>query len=139
MADNDRAGAGITILIAEDDPTARNILSLILPKRFPGIKQLLAENGREGLELFRQHKPEIVVTDIAMPIMDGFAMAGAILSRDPETFIIGISAHRDEEYRRRAAEVGIGVHVEKPVDLKRLFEEIEGCVASVLRQREGVS
>lgn len=121
----------ITILIAEDDPTARNVLSLTLPMKFPQVTVLLAQNGQEGLELFREHHPQIVLTDIAMPVMDGFALAGAISAQDPETVIISISAQGDEEYLRRAARAGIRYHVDKPVDLKALFTQIERYIGAL--------
>ena len=119
---------GITILIAEDDPVAREVLSMTLPKRFPQVTPLLAQNGKEGLELFERHHPAIVLTDIAMPVMDGLDMARAISAASPETVIIGISAQGGEDYLRRAARAGIRFHVDKPLDLKTLFAEIERCL-----------
>lgn len=117
--------SGIAILIAEDDPVARDVLGMTLPKRFPRVTPLLARNGQEALELFRRCRPGIVLTDIAMPILDGFELARAISAASPDTVIISISAQGDEEYLRRAAQAGIRFHVDKPVDLKTLFAELE--------------
>lgn len=138
MPSSSRKRDEITLLIAEDDGAAREMLQKTLPRRFPGVKALVASNGEEGLKLFLRHTPEIVLTDIAMPIMDGFAMAREISSRRPETVIIAISAHSSREFRDRIAEAGIVQHVEKPIDLRRLFAEIETGMTSVLEKRAAV-
>jgi two-component system cell cycle response regulator len=131
MQGAEQSPRGVTILIAEDDPMARNVLGMTLPKKFPQVRALLAANGQEGLELFQRHHPEIVLTDIAMPVMDGFALAGAISAQNPDTVIISISAHGGEEFRRRAAEAGIRCHVEKPLDLKALFSQLERYIGAL--------
>lgn len=138
MPSADLAGLGAdTILVAEDDLTARAILSEVLPRRFPGMKIILAENGQEGLNLFLQHNPKLVVTDVAMPVMDGFAMARAIRSIRPETVIISISAHTSKEYRTRAVEAGISFQVEKPLNLKSLFLIIEKVLLPMPQEERG--
>ena len=65
----------IALLYVEDESEARNMLSRMLAVNYPGLVIQVAENGESGLELFRQLRPQIVLTDINMPVMNGIQMA----------------------------------------------------------------
>jgi YesN/AraC family two-component response regulator len=68
----------IALLLVEDEPNARDMLKAMLARNYPGLRVYAAENGADGLDLFREHHPEIVVTDISMPVMNGIQMTREI-------------------------------------------------------------
>ncbi len=121
----------ISILCAEDDPVTRNLLSIMIAKKFPEVQLYQAENGQAGLELYKARKPDIVITDLRMPLLDGIQMAGEIKSLDPETVIIVVSAHNDAQYLLKAIEIGINHYVMKPVDHHQLISVIEKSIAGI--------
>jgi len=85
-----------TLLYVEDDRDTRN---RVIPFLAPRVKTLwVAENGEKGLELFEKCSPDIVVTDLGMPKMDGIQMARAIRAIDEEIPII-MTASFSEDYR----------------------------------------
>jgi PAS domain S-box-containing protein len=122
----------IAILYAEDDSVTRNILAKMIPLKFPDIDFYPAENGKIGLDIFKKHKPDIVITDINMPIMDGIRMAAAIKALRPETIIIIISAYGDTTYLLDSIELGVNHYIMKPIDYKKLFMTIGKCVNSII-------
>ncbi|HEY4744026.1 MAG TPA: PAS domain S-box protein [Desulfuromonadaceae bacterium] len=115
----------LAILYAEDEADARELLSSVLTMKYPDVRLHLAETGQMGLELFRAHRPGIVITDINMPMMDGIQMSGEIKALEPETVIIALTAHSDTKYLLNAIEIGINHYVLKPVDYGHLFAIID--------------
>ena len=73
---------GLSVLYVEDDEEIREQLARILRRRVGAL--YLAGNGLEGVEAYRRHRPDLVITDILMPLMDGLAMAAEI-RRDSRT------------------------------------------------------
>lgn len=121
----------ISMLFVEDDPVAREILSIMITRKFPAVKLHVAENGKIGLKLFKAQQPDIVITDINMPVMDGIRMASEIKALNPDVPIVVISAHSDTDYLLSAINLGINQYVLKPVDQQKLFAAIAKCVASI--------
>lgn len=119
------------ILIVEDIPHIRELLEVTL--RFKGYPVVTARDGREALERIEAHKPAVVITDILMPKLDGFALAHQ-LRRDPATKnipIIFLSAtYLAPEDKDFAMRLGAVRFLEKPVDT----EEFLLTVAEVLTQ-----
>lgn len=115
----------LTILCVEDEEWVRESLTDFLKRRFATVYS--AKNGDEGLELFRAHMPDIVMTDIQMPIMNGLAMSRAIKDIDPDTPIAIVSAFNDIEYLLEAIDIGIESYVNKPVDSKKLQYNLYRC------------
>jgi diguanylate cyclase (GGDEF)-like protein/PAS domain S-box-containing protein len=110
----------------EDEPLARRKLTGLLRRRFSQI--LVAEDGEAGLELFRRHRPLLVVTDLRMPRMDGIAMARAIKAEAPGTRIIFTTALDDAEFLLTAIEIGVTDYVLKPLAPARLFAAVDKCL-----------
>jgi PAS domain S-box-containing protein len=123
--------ADISVLCVEDEAAARQLVVLALQQSLPGLRILQANNGQEGLEIFNQHRPPIVLTDIRMPIMNGIDMSKAIRRIAPETRIIATSAHSDTDYLLKAIEIGISQFVMKPLDFKRLLEIVNQSVVTI--------
>ncbi|MGR9044383.1 MAG: response regulator transcription factor, partial [Gammaproteobacteria bacterium] len=88
------------VLYVEDDAETREELVLVLESWFGKLD--VAANGREGLALYREHAPEIVITDIQMPEMNGLSMSAEIKVLNPEQCIIVLSAYNDVEYLFKA-------------------------------------
>ena len=121
----------VSILIVEDDPVTREVLRLMLAKRFPEMTFHFATGGREGVETFGVHAPKIVITDIQMPEMDGIEMAGAIRAMRPETKFIVLTAYGTERYRRDFGVIGVHDCLAKPIEFPKLFAAIEECLAEL--------
>lgn len=96
----------ITVLIAEDHAMVREGLSSLLG--LSGDFEVVGEakTGREAVELVRNLRPEIVVMDIAMPLLNGFEATRQILHHVPETKVLVLSAHSDDEYVAHMAHLG---------------------------------
>ena len=125
----------IALLYVEDESEARNMLSRMLAVNYPGLVIQVAENGESGLELFRQLRPQIVLTDINMPVMNGIQMAREMRAIEPEVAIVAVTAHSDTSYLLSAIEIGIHHYVLKPVNYVDLFAVVDGILEKLLLQR----
>ena len=123
-------------MYVEDEKDVRDILSSILIRKYPGIRLYLAENGEIGLDLFKQHRPAIVITDISMPQMDGVRMAAEIKTLNTDTIIIAVTAYSDTKYLLKSIEIGINHYVLKPVEYGNFFSIIDKCIRSILLARQ---
>lgn len=133
MRSEDDCSADISILLVEDDETARTSLGRMLSMKYPGITVYTAENGKNGLELYREHVPELVISDISMPQLNGIDMAKEIRAGDPRARIIFLSAHSETKYLHDAKEIGIPHYVLKPIDRHELFAAIGSCLEERLQ------
>lgn len=105
----------ITLLYVEDDEMTLEEISFFLKKY---VKELIvAKNGEEGLELFKQHNPDMVITDIQMPIMNGLEMSKKILQINPSVPIAVTTAYSDSQYLINAIEIGIDKYLLKPINM----------------------
>ncbi len=123
----------LTILFVEDDDVTREQFSEYL-RRLVG-RLITAVNGAEGLEAFIKNAPDIVITDIHMPLMDGLTMSCEIKGRAPHIPIIVITAFEQTDYLMRAIDLGVHKYVTKPVNIDRLFQSLLEC-AHCLRADE---
>ena len=138
MEPHRRENAAISLLYVEDDEDTRNLVGSMLTRKFPDLRNFCAENGEAGLKLFREHNPDIVVTDLNMPIMNGVKMAEAIKSLNPETIIIAMTAYHNTLFQLNADEVGIDQYILKPVEYEKAFEVLEECIQRVGLKRKGL-
>ena len=114
------------VLVVDDDPILRTQIKHLASKFVSEIR--LAEDGVEGLEVWRQWQPNVVVTDIFMPRMNGLEMCAAIKASDPDAQIIVITSDDDGDSLRRALEIGVERYIAKPVDMHLLADAIGKCV-----------
>ncbi|TVQ11629.1 MAG: response regulator [Bacteroidetes bacterium] len=124
----------ISILYVEDQDDVRLFLSKILSRHYSNI--ILAENGKDGLDLYHKHRPDIVITDIKMPVMDGLSMSSRIKESNPKAQIILTTAHSDMEYFIQSIDIGINQYILKPIDREKLYAAIDNCKDQVLLERE---
>ncbi len=124
----------LSVLYVEDDEEIRELLSRFLAHRVGTLHT--ATNGQEGIQAFNEHHPDVVVTDIKMPVMDGLEMASTIKSSSHEVPIIVITAYSERDYFMRAIEIGVDQYVTKPVNTDTLLEAIYKSAKNRSRQRE---
>ncbi|MFW5823165.1 MAG: response regulator [Tangfeifania sp.] len=103
----------LTILIAEDDEPARVYLSELLKNECKKIH--FANNGQEAVEMYAEFKPDLVLMDIKMPVMDGYSAAIKIKGIDDNAFIIAQTAYALAGDREKALAAGCSDYLAKPV------------------------
>jgi PAS domain S-box-containing protein len=114
--------SNLRVLYAEDDTETREELQSILELYVAEL--YIAKNGREGLDLYKKYFPDIVITDIQMPEMNGLSMAADIRVLNSQQTIIILSAYNDVEYLFRALELGIQHYITKPISIERLLNKL---------------
>ncbi len=114
------------VLVVDDDPILRTQIKHLASKFVSEIR--VAADGVEGLEVWRQWQPNVIVTDIFMPRMNGLEMSKAIKIDDPDAQIIVITSDKDSESLRHALEIGVERYITKPVDMHLLADAIGKCV-----------
>jgi YesN/AraC family two-component response regulator len=120
----------IKLLYVEDDVGTRGLIETLLRKKYPQVTLLVATNGAEGYSLFQEHRPDIILTDISMPFMNGIQMASEIRKSDTEAIIIAVTAYTDAEYLENAEDLKIS-HVMKPIQFKDFFCAIDKSIGSL--------
>ncbi len=123
----------ISLLYVEDEKMIRDELIDILEGETASL--YVAKNGQEGLDLYKAHKPDLVLTDIRMPEMDGIEMSKTILQLDASVPIIISSAFNDSEYFLESIRLGIHYYLIKPINIKELFSTLEKASASIINAR----
>ena len=116
----------ISILYVEDEASARESLSHFIDRFCARL--YLAENGEEGLALYKEKSVDIVISDIKMPKMNGLDMVEQMKKINKEQLVIFTTAHIDSEYLFKAIELQVDGYVAKPVDLDKLKVQIEKCI-----------
>lgn len=124
----------IRVLYVEDDQETREELQSILEQYVAELYS--ARNGREGLAFYRQYLPDIVVTDIQMPEMNGLSMAADIRTLNPDQPIVILSAYNDVEYLFRALELEIQHYITKPISVERLLNKLADITEQLTLTRE---
>lgn len=109
----------IKILYVEDDEQAREELHDVLKRR--AGKVITADNGRQGLELYKAHHPDIILADLYMPEMDGIEMIRQIRADGSEPSVIVLSAVNEVDTVLDAVDAGINKYLLKPVQLDELL------------------
>lgn len=123
----------ISLLYVEDEEYTLEAVGELLRNKVADVN--LAKNGMEGLRHFRERQPDIVVTDIRMPVMSGLEMAREIRALSPQAEIIVTSAHDDTKYLLDAIDINISQYVMKPIAKERLFSAIDRSAHNVLLER----
>ncbi|GFE58795.1 response regulator [Geobacter sp. AOG1] len=135
MGTIDPDGHGISLLYVEDEQDAREMLGEIIGRHYPDVRIFVAENGEAGLDSFKRNRPEIVITDINMPVTDGIRMATEIRSLSPATEIIALTAYTNTQHLLQAIEIGISNYILKPIDMEQIFRVIDKALALIRSER----
>jgi len=116
------------ILLVEDNEMNRDMLSRRLERK--GYETVIAVDGEEGIAKTESDKPDLILMDMSLPVLDGWE-ATRKLKANPATQsipIIGLSAHAMSGDREKAIEAGCDDYDTKPVELPRLLEKIESLI-----------
>lgn len=132
--DNGEILKQFSLLYVEDDEQIREQLEQFFRRRVGAF--YVAANGREGLEAYRTHKPDLVVSDILMPEMDGLQMAEQIRAIAPDVPIILTTAFNETDYFLKAIQIGIDNYVLKPVDAGILQNALDKSALVLFQRRE---
>ena len=111
------------VLYAEDDAGVRKNVAEMLTLLFKEV--YVACDGEEAYQLFEEHIPDIVITDIKMPRLSGIELAKKIRKKDENTQILIISAHTQVDYMLEAVELSLIRYIVKPITETKLFEALE--------------
>ena len=122
----DRAGRRLRVLVIEDNPDTADTLRMLLD--LAGHEVRVCYRGDEGLEAALEDRPDVVVSDIGLPGMDGYEIARQLRRRDEMagTRLIAVTGYGQEDNRRRAVESGFEAWFVKPVDPERLLDLLAG-------------
>ena len=119
-----------TILIVEDDPNISELVQMYLEKE--GYHTKIAADGGQGVALFRQVRPDLVLLDVMMPVMDGWAVCRAIRA-ESKTPVIMLTAKGETDDKVAGLKNGADDYITKPFEMKEVLARIE----AVLRRSNG--
>jgi CheY-like chemotaxis protein len=113
-----------TILLVEDNEMNRDMLSRRLKRK--GFDVVMAFDGRQGVDMAHEHKPELILLDMSLPVMDGWTAARALKDSEEtkDIPVIALTAHAMAGDREKALEAGCDDYDTKPVEFKRLLGKI---------------
>jgi len=113
----------LNVLFVEDEKEIRDALSDAIGDEFASFT--VAKDGEEGLKKYLKYKPDVVITDILMPIMDGLDMSKEIKKISRDTAIVVLSAFSERERLLKAIEIGIDKYLIKPIDTDDLINALK--------------
>jgi PAS domain S-box-containing protein len=116
------AAAKQKILVVDDISASARTLAAML--KALGHESSIANDGPSGIAWVREHKPDVVFLDIAMPGMNGYEAAKEIRAESHDVYLIALTGYGNDEDRRRAAEAGFDRHCIKPISLDKLREAL---------------
>ena len=114
-----------TLLVAEDDESNYKLAEVILGKEY---RLIHAWNGEEAVRLYKDHLPDLVMTDIKMPVMDGYELTGKIRKYSKNIPIIAVTAYASEEEKNKICQSGFNDFVAKPINGILLKEKISALL-----------
>lgn len=125
----------ISILFVEDDEKIRDEISILLNKL--SLKNIyVAKNGLDGLEQYKKYKPDLVLTDLTMPVMNGLEMSQAIKSINEDTPILLITSLFEKKITEAAVDIGIDGYLFKPISSSRLQIVLDKYINRIVLQRK---
>jgi len=113
----------LTVLFVEDEQDIRDALEGAIGDEF--TKFIVARDGEDGLKKFKKYKPDIVIADIMMPVMDGLMMSKQIKHLSRQTPIVILSAFSEKERLLGAIDAGIDKYLIKPIDPDELLKTLK--------------
>jgi len=125
----------MNVLIAEDDPISQKLLVACVEAA--GYSCRAAENGQKALELFNQERADLVLTDVHMPVMDGFSVLRTIREQDQQTIVIIITSEKSIEMVESALVHGANNYLQKPIDAGQLTKLLNKYARIVADRRAG--
>ena len=124
-----------TILLVEDDIEMQKYMNLILKDECS--KLFIASNGKEGFEIYKSYSPDIIISDLNMPEVDGLSMCRDIKKNNLSQLIILFTGHGDVVKLGKAINIGVDAFISKPIlDINILFDSIKKLIKQVNYNKE---
>jgi len=123
------------LVIVEDEIRIREGLMNLLKKHKPAIEIVgVAEDGADGFEIIRSVKPDLIITDIRMPILDGIGMLKKLRREKIPYRVIVLSAYSEFEYAQQAIKLGVSEYLIKPIAADELMQAIENIEEQIISE-----
>ncbi|MFW6458464.1 MAG: chemotaxis protein CheY [Halodesulfurarchaeum sp.] len=115
------------VLLVDDSEFMRNLLREILEEEFDIVGE--AENGVEAVEMYKEHRPDLVMMDIVMPIRDGIEATAEIKKGDPNSNVIMCTSIGQEEKMKKAVKAGADGYITKPFQKPSVMDAINDVLS----------
>ena len=135
----ERNGRGMRILIVEDEMKIRTGMAKLITAHTDHVVIGEAKNGQEGLEFIYKFHPELVITDIRMPVMDGLEMLACMREAGIQSYCVVLSGYSEFEYAQEAIRYGVEAYLLKPLapeDVIGMLDSVQNKIAQQQRQQE---
>jgi two-component system, cell cycle response regulator DivK len=128
----DAPGGAATVLVAEDDEDIRLLMKTLLGLK--GYRVIEARDGQETLDVAVERRPDLILMDLQLPRLNGFAVARFVRQTDSlrGVPIVIVSAHDPAKHRNLALAAGCNAYVQKPID----FDSLDGLILDLLNSRQ---
>jgi diguanylate cyclase (GGDEF)-like protein len=120
----------------EDNKATQRLVAMMIKRSFPQLNLILADNAETGFDYFISLRPDIILTDIQMPVMDGIQMSRKIKALDKGARIIAVTAYSDTDSLLETINIGINQYVLKPIRKEKLIAAIEQCLNDIEMERQ---
>lgn len=111
-----------TILVVEDTELNIDLITQLLEDEY---NLLIARDGAQGVEMAKENRPDLILMDISLPVMDGYEATRRIRETLRSTPIIGLSAHAMSGHEQKAKEAGCNDYLTKPINDQLLFDMLK--------------
>lgn len=125
----------LRVLVVDDEPRQRKILSSIIREFHPEYDMFEAKNGEEALAICTDHKMDIVFSDIRMPKLDGLSLIERLYERNSQSKIVIVSGYGDFVYARRALELRVHGYILKPIQRDSIQDSLRRMEAEIRKER----
>ena len=128
----------MTVLIADDDDVTRGLLRQVLRQcQLHVVGE--ARDGKEALDAFRKHKPNILCLDVQMPEMNGLEALTAIRAEHPDAIVIMITGSTTSEVIKGAIAAGADGIIAKPFSAAKILAEVTRCITRAEQKKTGAA
>ncbi|CAM3717761.1 response regulator [Marinicrinis lubricantis] len=125
------------IVLIEDEPPILQMAKILIESFQPGFEVSgCAYNGEDGMALIREQNPDVVITDIRMPMMDGLTLIRELSAEQPDIEWVILSGYAEFDYAVKALELGVSDYILKPIDPAQLKKVLEKLAVQLEQKRE---